>query len=422
MSRVFALVDCNNFYVACEQLFRPDLRHAPVLVLSNNDGCVVSRSKEAKALGIGMAVPVFQLREQIRRHRIVTFSSNYALYADLSARVMQTLEQLAPAVDVYSIDEAFVDLTGVAAVRALEDFGRELRQTVQRCIGLTVCVGIAPSKTLAKLANQAAKQYPATGGVVDLSDPRRRRRLLALMPVGEVWGVGRRLRERLLVEGIETALQLAEADVTDIRQRYSVQLARTVCELNGESCQPLEDLPSPRQQIICSRSFARKISTQAAMKTALCHYLARAAERLRGEALSAKMVTVFMRTSSFGGVGRGYANSASASLSVPSSDTRDLMALTVMLLQRLWRQGYDYSKAGVMLTDLYPQRGQQQDLFVSGSEPQSQALMTTIDRINASGKSRVFFAGQGCDPSWRMRQAHLSPAYTTRWSDLPVVR
>src|SRR5690554_435157 len=236
MSPVFALVDCNNFYASCEKLFRPDLKHVPVVVLSNNDGCVVARSREAKALGIKMGVPMFQIRDAIRQHGIVCFSSNYALYADLSQRVMSTLEALAPQVEVYSIDEAFLDLTGVDACIALDAFGLQVRQQVYQWTGITVCVGIAPTKTLAKLANHAAKSYPATGGVVDLTSPVRQRKLMALIPVSEIWGIGRKLTQRLETLGIKTALQLADADPQWIKRNFSVVVERTVRELNGQSC------------------------------------------------------------------------------------------------------------------------------------------------------------------------------------------
>lgn len=243
MGRNFALVDCNNFYASCEKLFRPDLADRAVVVLSNNDGCVVARSKEAKALGIKMGVPVFQIRELINKHKVVAFSSNYALYADMSARVMRTLEDMVPAVEVYSIDEAFVDLSGMANSINLTDFGQLIRQRIQQWIGITVCVGIAPTKTLAKLANHGAKSWPKTGGVVDLTSKERQRKLMALLPVNEVWGIGGRLTKRLDDIGIHTVLQLADAPTKLIRQQFSVVVERTVMELNGESCIELEDIP-----------------------------------------------------------------------------------------------------------------------------------------------------------------------------------
>ncbi|GAA0685454.1 hypothetical protein GCM10009104_08820 [Marinobacterium maritimum] len=266
MSSVFALVDCNNFYASCERLFRPDLAGKPIVVLSNNDGCIVARSAEAKALGIKMGVPVYQVERYLQQHDVAVFSSNYALYADMSARVMSILEELAPRVEIYSIDEAFLDLTGIDSIQSLDAFGTRIRQQVGQHTGIRVCVGIAPSKTLAKLANHAAKQYPATGGVVDLTNPERQRRLLALVPVSEVWGVGRRLRQRLETDGIRTALDLASANPKSIRQQYSVVLEQTVRELNGESCLSLEEITPVKQHVICSRSFGERITTFQAMR------------------------------------------------------------------------------------------------------------------------------------------------------------
>src|SRR5690554_2352753 len=281
--QTFALVDCNNFYASCEKLFRPDLANVPVVVLSNNDGCVVARSKEAKDLGIKMAVPLYQVKDLLQRHNIKTFSSNYALYADISSRVMRVLESLAPQVEVYSIDEAFLDLTGVSSIQSLEAFGQHVKQSVLQWVGIHVCVGIAPTKTLAKLANHAAKKYPATGGVVDLSQRERQQKLLAITPVTDVWGVGRRLGKRLDMMGIKTALDLAKCVPATIRNSFSIVLERTVRELNGESCLDLEELPPTKQQIMCSRSFGSRITTFEQMSEAIAQYTARAAEKLRQE-------------------------------------------------------------------------------------------------------------------------------------------
>lgn len=424
MTPVFALVDCNNFYASCEKLFRPDLRHRPVVVLSNNDGCVVARSAEAKALGIGMGVPVFQIRDTIRRHGIVVFSSNYALYADMSSRVMRVLEDLAPAVEVYSIDESFLDLTGVASAMALSDFGVQVQKTVGDWTGLPVCVGMAPSKTLAKLANYGAKKYPATGGVVDLSDPRRQRRLLALAPVEEVWGVGRRLTKRLHRLGMTTALDLARANPAVIRRHFSVVLERTVRELNGESCQALEAVPPTKQQILCSRSFGERVLTHEVMRQAISGYTVRAGEKLRQEKQAASVLTVFIRTSPFNRNEPQYANSATTTLPFPTDDTRLLLRAAQGLLKRLWRDGYRYSKGGVCLSGFHSPGVRQPGLFDTQKErPGSARLMATLDRINRrsphGAAGQVWFAGEGVKgQAWSMQRQHLSPAYTTRWEEL----
>ena len=420
---VFALVDCNNFYASCEKLFRPDLKDTPVVVLSNNDGCVVARSREAKSLGIKMGVPVFQIKAEMQRHGILAFSSNYALYADLSSRVMRTLEEMAPRVEVYSIDEAFLDLTGIESAISLVEFGQQVRERIGHWIGITVCVGIAPTKTLAKLANHAAKKYPATQGVVDLTNPDRQRRLLALVPVNDVWGVGRRLSKRLNALGITTALDLANASPRAIRDQFSVVLERTVRELNGESCIELEEIPPTKKQIVCSRSFGVKVTQFELLREAVCEYATRATEKLRKEQQQAKVLTVFIRTSPFKDNEPQYSNSASGELLIPSCDTRDFIELASHLLKRIWKDGVRYAKAGVMLSDFYDPGMFQPGLFDEVStRSNSQQLMSVLDTINQSGAGKIFFAGQGTKKDWSMKREHLSPAYTTRWDQLPRVK
>ncbi|EGR0519017.1 translesion error-prone DNA polymerase V subunit UmuC [Vibrio cholerae] len=420
---VFALVDCNNFYASCEKLFRPDLKDTPVVVLSNNDGCVVARSREAKLLGIKMGVPVFQIKAEMQRHGILAFSSNYALYADLSSRVMRTLEEMAPRVEVYSIDEAFLDLTGIESAISLVEFGQQVRERIGHWIGITVCVGIAPTKTLAKLANHAAKKYPATQGVVDLTNPDRQRRLLALVPVDDVWGVGKRLSKRLNTLGITTALDLANASPRAIRDQFSVVLERTVRELNGESCIELEEIPPTKKQIVCSRSFGVKVTHFELLREAVCEYATRATEKLRKEQQQAKVMTVFIRTSPFKDNEPQYSNSASGELLIPSCDTRDFIELASHLIKRIWKDGFRYAKAGVMLSDFYDPGMFQPGLFDDVStRSNSQQLMSVLDSINQSGAGKVFFAGQGTKKDWSMKREYLSPAYTTRWDQLPRVK
>lgn len=419
---VFALVDCNNFYASCEKLFRPDLKHTPVVVLSNNDGCVVARSKEVKALGLKMGVPMFQIKDEIRKYGIVCFSSNYALYADLSNRVMTILEEEAPRVEVYSIDEAFMDLTGVDHVTNLLAFGKQVKAKVDKWTGITVGIGIAPTKTLAKLANHAAKKYPATGSVVDLMDPDRQKRLLALVDVGDVWGVGRRTTAKLKARGIHTALDLANADAKAMRSEFSVVLERTIRELNGVSCLDLECVRPTKQQIICSRSFGHKVTEKQELREAIAKYTTRAAEKLRGEKRLCRAVSVFIRTSPHIKNEPFYSKTLSVELPNPTDDTRDLLEVTNVIFRRIWRAGYRYMKAGVMLADFYEHGVFQQDLFrVDNSKVNSKALMAVVDSINQSGLGNVFFASQGVSPQWSMKRDHLSPAYTTKWEDLPNV-
>jgi len=431
MSKTFALVDCNNFYASCEKLFRPDLADKTVVVLSNNDGCVIARSREAKALGVKMGVPYFKVRELVGKHGVVVFSSNYALYADISSRVMSTLELLAPAVEVYSIDEAFLDLTGVQHAVSLADFGLEVRQTIRNWTGMAVCVGIAPSKTLAKLANHAAKQWQKTGGVVDLTSKERQRKLMALMPVSEVWGIGGRMTKRLNGLGIYTALQLADASPKMLRGQFSVVIERTVAELNGESCLALEDVATNKKEIVSSRAFSQRITEFAHMQQAVSEYVHRASEKLRSQKSRAKQLTVFIRTSPFSNHIQDpfYSNSATGVLVSPTDDTRDFLHLADELLKKIWKDGYRYAKAGVMLADFYDEGIEQLQLFAdTGSASVNEAapvcrtntaLMSMVDEINHSGKAKVFFAAKGLKQDWAMKRQLLSPAYTTKWKDIP---
>jgi DNA polymerase V len=420
MKRTFAIIDCNNFYASCERLFRPDLKDAPLVVLSNNDGCVVARSQEVKDLGIKMAVPLFKIQDEIKRHGIQVFSSNYTLYGDISSRVMQTLEQFSPHVEVYSIDEAFLDLSGI---ESLSDYGQRIRSTVAQHVGVPVCVGIAPTKTLAKVANYAAKKFKGTQGVVDLRDPERQKRLLKITPASEIWGVGRKLTESLKRRGVETAMQLAQMDPHQVRLLYSVVLERTVCELNGESCLGLEETTSAKQQIVCSRSFGDKLTQYTDLREAVCEFAARAAEKLRGENRLALMINVFIRTSPFDNTGPNYSNAATGTLTQPSSDTRKILDLVVRLFDMIWKDGYRYAKAGVMLGDFCSPDDVQMNLFDNQKgRKENEALMQVIDTINYSSQGKVWFGGQRPKRDWFMRQSNVSPAYTTRWSSIPEVK
>jgi DNA polymerase V len=420
---MFALVDVNSFYASCETVFRPDLRGKPVVVLSNNDGCVIARSAEAKALQLPMGAPYFKLKDEFRRHKVHVFSSNYALYADMSNRVMTTLEDMAPAVEIYSIDEAFMNLTGVRNCRVLEEYGREIRARVKRDTHLTVGVGIAPTKTLAKLANHAAKKWTKTGGVLDLSNVDRQRRLMALVKVEDVWGVGRRISKKLNAMGIITAKDLSEQSTYIIRKHFNVVLERTVRELRGEPCLELEEFAPTKQQIVCSRSFGSRITEYQDMRQAVCAYAERAAEKLRSERQYCRQIAVFVRTSPHAAGETFYGNQAMGTLLTPSNDTRDIIRVAMESLDRIWLDGCRFMKAGVMLGDFYSQGVSQLNLF-DEFKPQAncEALMRVVDGLNQSGKGKLWFAGQGMQKTWAMKREMLSPAYTTRFSDLPVAR
>ncbi|WP_156294371.1 translesion error-prone DNA polymerase V subunit UmuC [Serratia oryzae] len=420
---MYALADVNSFYASCETLWRPDLRGRPVVVLSNNDGCVVARNKEAKLLGLEMGGPYFKIKDKFERAGGVAFSSNYELYADMSARVMAVLEEMAPRIEIYSIDESFLDLSGVRNCIDLETFGRQIRARVLRDTGLTVGVGIAQTKTLAKLANYAAKKWDKTGGVVDLSNLARQRRLMALVPVEEVWGIGRGISKKLKVMGIETALQLADASTAMIRRNFSVVIERTVRELRGEPCFALEEFAATKQQIICSRSFGDRITEYEHMHQAICMYATRAAEKLREERQYCRHVSAWIKTSPFSTDEPYYGNSASMQLYTPTQDTRDIITVALRCLDAIWQPGHRYQKGGVMLQDFFSHGVAQLGLFDECQpQPNSERLMAVIDRINQSGRAKIWFAGQGTEQVWTMKREMLSPAYTTRISDLPLAR
>lgn len=419
---MFALADVNSFYASCEKVFRPDLRHKPVVVLSNNDGCVIARSREAKLLGIKMGVPWFQLKTAQFPEPVITFSSNYELYASMSNRVMSHLEELAPRVEQYSIDEMFLDIRGIDSCIDFEDFGRQLREHVCSGTGLTIGVGMGPTKTLAKSAQWASKEWPQFGGVLALTrgNPKRTERLLSLQPVEELWGVGRRIGKKLNTYGITTALDLARMNPAFVRKNFTVVLERTVRELNGEACISLEEEPPAKQQIVCSRSFGERITTYEALRQAICQYAERAAEKLRGERQFCRHIAVFVKTSPFAINEAYYGNVASEKLLIPSRDTRDIINAAVKALDRIWVNGHRYAKAGVMLNDFTPNGVAQLNLF-DDVKPQarSEELMKVIDGINHSELGKIWFAGRGIAPEWQMKREMLSPAYTTRWSDIP---
>ncbi|HAT1650012.1 TPA: Y-family DNA polymerase [Klebsiella oxytoca] len=421
---MFALCDVNSFYASCETVFRPDLKGRPVVVLSNNDGCVIARSAEAKPF-VKMGEPYFKQKDVFRRHGIIAFSSNYELYADMSNRVMTTLEELSPRCEIYSIDEAFCDLAGVRNCRDLTDFGREIRETVLRRTHLTVGVGIAQTKTLAKLANHAAKQWQRqTGGVVDLSNLERQRKLMSLLPVEEVWGVGRRISKKLEYMGIDTVLKLADTDIRFIRKHFNVVLERTVRELRGEPCIGLEEFAPVKQEIVCSRSFGGRITEYHEMRQAICSYASRAAEKLRGEHQYCRFISAFVKTSPFALNEPYYGNSASVKLLTPTQDSRDIIEAATKCLDAIWKDGQRYQKAGVMLGDFYSQGVAQLNLFDDNAPRQnSEKLMEVLDHLNAKdGRGTLYFAGQGIQTAWQMKREMLSPRYTTRYADLLVVK
>lgn len=415
---MFALVDCNSFYASCEQIFRPDLRGKPVVVLSNNDGFVVARSKEAKALGIGDLVPFFKIENLLRRHQVAIFSSNYPLYGDISERVMTTLQDFSPHIEVYSIDEMFLDFRGMPGDMNVS--GRAIRDCLWQHVKMPVGVGIAPTKTLAKLANKTAKRLPKCAGVCVLDAPHKWEWVLKRVPVTDVWGVAKRIAHRLEDLKIHTAWDLATAHPKTVRRMTNINIERTIEELNGRACFDLEELPPAKKQIYCTRSFGNKATTLQPVLEAISLYATRAAQKLRSQRHMAVTMHVFIHTSPF--KPDFHTVSRVAQLPYPTDDTREIVALARKVAMELYTPGHAFLKAGVGLIDLREKRHMQFDLLHPGQSQHADKLMSVMDGINRrQGKGAVFLASQGVSKPWYMRQQFTSPEYTTRWNDLPVV-
>ncbi len=396
-----------------------------MVVLSNNDGCAIARSNEAKALGVKMGEPWFKLKDLARHHGIIAYSSNYALYADMSNRVMEILRGFSPQQEVYSIDECFLDLTGFER-RDLTDYGLEIRSRIKQWVGLPVCVGIGASKTLAKLANHIAKKNPEFNGVCDSNAMTEQEwnNWLARIEVGEVWGIGRKLAPQLNAMGIQSVLDLKRADTATIRSRFSVVLEKTIRELNGTVCIDLEEAPPPKQQIVSSRSFGMPVTDLQSLAESVTLYMSRAAEKLRRQQSCAGSVHVFIRTSPFKPDEPYYVNSLTIPLPSPTDDTVKLVRAVLWGLRRIYKPGYRYQKAGVMLSELVPLDQCQGDLFAQTPQTtRSARLMAAMDSINRSmGRQTVKLAAEGFRQPWKMKQGNRSPGYTTRWAELPVIR
>jgi DNA polymerase V len=429
MQRSIALIDCNNFYVSCERLFRPSLERKPVVVLSNNDGCVVSRSQEVKDLGIKMAVPWFQMKALAKRHDIIALSSNYTLYADISNRVMRLLSQYSPNQEIYSIDECFLDLTGMpdpSGPDSLTEYAQAMRSAIKQCVGIPVCVGIAPSKILAKLANNIAKKQKQYHSVCDFNAMTARvlDNLLAKIEVGELWGVGRRSAERLQRMDITTVLELKYSPAKRVRAELGVVMERIVAELNGEACIELDEITPPRQQIICSRSFGLPVSSLSDLEQAIVAYTSRAAEKLRAQHSVAGGIQVYIRTNPHKDQDHQYQPALLLPLSESTNDTRLLCRAALDALRQIYRGGYVYQKAGVMLTEIIAVTARPRTLFDDvAAQQKSAVLMETLDRINRRmGSGTMQLLGEGTRKSWSMRRGNASQRYTTEWDELAVVR
>lgn len=417
MLPVFALIDCNNFYVSCERVFNPRLRARPVVVLSNNDGCIISRSEEAKAVGIKMGAPVFHAQELIGAHRVEVFSSNYSLYGDMSHRVMETLREFTPEVEVYSIDEAFLRLAGLRHEK-LTEMGNEMRETVRRWTGIPISVGIAPTKTLAKIAVSLAKHSNKARGVVNLCGSPYMDAALSRVGVEDVWGVGRNRARLLKDKGIVTARDLRSADDHWIRNHLSVTGLRIVHELRGNSCLPFEQCPPSKKSITVSRSFADAVDSLEDLREAVACHVSKAAEKLRRARLAARVMMVFLATNRFSDTPQ-YSPSVMINLPVPTDLTPELVRYAHEGVERAFRPGYQFKKAGVMLVDLVPASPAQGGLFDRVDRARARRLMKVIDMINARmGPGTIQCASLGFKHRWHTRFEKRSPRYTTRWSEL----
>lgn len=420
---LIALVDCNNFYVSCERVFRPDLWHKPVAVLSNND-CIVARSQEVKDLGIKMAVPVYQIQYLIKRHNIQLFSSNYALYADMSERVMQCMESYTPHLEVYSIDESFLDLTAVCGQDSTA-YAQKIKKSIYQTTGIPVCVGMGSTKTLAKLANYAAKKWQKTGGVLDLSDPVRREKLMRMVPVNEVWGIGRQTSKRLQLMGIYSAYDLARQPVESIQAQFNIVIARTVMELNGVACLTLDEIVADKQQIVCSRSFKRRLTQYHELAEALASFSSRAAEKLRKQGSVTSSISVFIKTNTHNANEPQYQRSIRIELNQATSDTRKIISIAKQLLQEIFKAGYRYQKCAVTLGHIQPATvPNQADIFDLPDDRHHKAneLMLTMDKINQRFPKGIAISATKMTRSWQSPVEYLSRHYTTNWDELLMVK
>lgn len=414
---MFALVDCNSFYASCEQVFRPDLRGKPVVVLSNNDGFIVARSKEAKALGIPDLEPFFKVEHLLKKHSVAVFSSNYQLYGDISSRVMQTLKSFSPEIEVYSIDEMFLHPANI--FEDLKSYGKKMRETVWKHVRIPVGVGIAPTKTLAKLANRAAKKIAVLDGVCVLEREDQREWLLRKVVVKDIWGIGSQFSARLNSIGIVTGWDLACANPKHLRQHFNVNMERTINELNGISCLGLDEIPPAKKQIYCTRSFGEKAIELDPILQATSLYASRAAEKLRKQNHFVKTVHVFLQTSPFDK--KSFSTSGTIQLPYPTDDTRIIVRYARCAIEKLYVPGYAYLKSGVGLIDILDKSFYQGDIFCLGQSAKADKLMSVLDQVNNKyGKGTVHTAAEGLQKKWAMQQTFRSQSYTTSWQDLPL--
>lgn len=418
-----ALVDCNNFYASCERVFNPKLNGRPIVVLSNNDGVIIARSEEAKNLGIKMGDPYFKVEQLLKKNNVSVFSSNYTLYGDLSARVMTTLERFSPEVEIYSIDEAFLNLNGIE-INNQTEYLRNIRATIKKWLGLPVSIGMASTKTLAKLANRLAKKNKEYNGVLNLFDYNEYDKFLEMVEVDDVWGVGRQYSALLHRNNIHTALDLARADQKWIKKRMTVVGLRTVMELNGIPCINLEHNPPAKKSIVSSRSFGEYLTKHDEVKEAVSYFVARASEKMRLQGSACRILTVFIRTNPFKNSPQYY-NSAEVHLPYPMNGTNELLPFANQALKKIFREGYYYQKVGVLLMDFVQTNNMMVSLFDPPNRLNQIKATELMDRINKKyGREAIYFAAAGMKERrhWQMKRELLSNHFTTNWKDLPEVK
>jgi DNA polymerase V len=417
-----ALIDCNNFYVSCERVFDPGLHNRPVIVLSNNDGCTVARSEEAKALGIRMGTPAFMIRDLITKHGVRVYSSNYTLYGDMSARVMRVIREFVPRTEVYSIDEIFADLSSLRYTDP-DQLARQLREAVLRCTGIPVTIGIAATKTLAKMANRYAKKTRPAEGIFCADEARKVSDMLAATDVKDIWGIGEEYQKLLKRNGFFTAADFSKAPEEWVRKQMAVVGLRTQQELKGVSCIRWEDAPKAKKNICTSRGFGKLITTKKEVQQAIATFTSSCAQKLRKQHSCAQSVHVFIQTNIHRPQDAQYFHSMTLDLPTATNSTRELLKVAMRALDVIYLPGYKYNKTGVMVLDLVPAGEVQLPLFGDAGRRKETATMKAIDHINQTfGKELVRVGRQGFNKKWKLRQEHLSGCYTTRFRDLMIVK
>lgn len=419
---MFGLIDCNNFFASCERAFNPSLNGKAVVVLSNNDGCVIARSNEAKSLGIKMGEPAFKIKHLVDNNQVYVFSSNYVLYGDMSKRVMQTIAMLAPQIEIYSIDEAFIHLHGMELIN-LPGFGKKLVDTTIKNTGIPVCLGIAPTKTLAKLANRFAKKHPAYKGVCIIDTDEKRIKALKLIEVGDVWGIGRRSSKKLNALGVITAYDFTQQTKAFARKHLTIVGERIWDELHGNPRLEIDELPSDKQQICTSRSFGEMIKDRDNLSEAVANFTARCAYKLRLQDSCAGGLIVFMHTNRFREDLAQTYESRYIPLPTPTNNTAELIEYALLGVNALFSDKYLYKKAGVIVTNIIPDKNIQMDMFDTKDRKKQKALMETMDLLNQKhGQDKVRSAAQGFSKKWKLKNEHLSPSYTTRLDDVIEIK